>query len=89
MSEVISPLIFGTETSTRHERNSGNNRTDRHFLRPFSTTSNVLPDGGVMYVYDMDHDHALVKKIQLPVAVTFVRGFGADPASHALVRPLR
>jgi hypothetical protein len=32
----------------------------------------------------MDHDHALVKTIQLPVAVTFVRGLGADPASHAL-----
>src|SRR5882762_9257530 len=47
----------------------------RHYLY-------VLPDSGTIYVYDMDHDHSLVKTIQLPV--TFIRGFGADAAGHAV-----
>ena len=37
-----------------------------------------------MYVYDIDHHHALVKEISLPPAVRFIRGVGADPISHAL-----
>jgi len=44
----------------------------------------VLPEGGIMYVYDMDHNHALAKEITLPPRVRFIRGVGADPASHAL-----
>ncbi len=44
----------------------------------------VLPEGGIMYVYDIDHHHALVKEISLPPAVRFIRGVGADPISHAL-----
>jgi DNA-binding beta-propeller fold protein YncE len=44
----------------------------------------VLPDGGPIYVYDMDHAHALAGTILVPRQVTFVRGIGADPAGHAL-----
>src|SRR5271157_1370491 len=44
----------------------------------------VLPEGGTMFVYDIDHNHALVKTITLPPGVRFIRGVGADPASHAL-----
>lgn len=44
----------------------------------------VLPEGGTMYVYDIDHNHALVKTIPLPPGVRFIRGVGADPASHSL-----
>src|SRR5438270_8224621 len=38
----------------------------------------VLPDGGIMYVYDIDHNHTLVKEITLPPEVRFIRGAGAD-----------
>src|SRR5262245_33622071 len=44
----------------------------------------VLPDGGPISVYDMDHAHALAETIPVPSQVTFVRGMGADPADHAL-----
>src|SRR5258708_3559736 len=44
----------------------------------------VLPEGGTMYVYDMDNNHALVKTIPLPSGVSFIRGMGADPLSHSL-----
>jgi len=44
----------------------------------------VLPEGGTIYVYDIDRNHALVKKITLPPEVRFIRGMGADPVSHAL-----
>lgn len=44
----------------------------------------VLPEGGTMFVYDIDHNHALVKTITLPPEVRFIRGVGADPASHSL-----
>ena len=37
-----------------------------------------------MFVYDIDHHHALVKTIALPPSVRFIRGVGADPVSHAL-----
>ncbi len=37
-----------------------------------------------MYVYDIDNGHSLVKTIKLPSGVSFIRGFGADPASHSL-----
>src|SRR2546427_10175006 len=40
----------------------------------------VLPEGGTMFVYDIDHNHALVKTIALPPSVRFIRGVGADPA---------
>jgi len=52
-------------------------RAIQHFLY-------VLPEGGIMYVYDIDHSHALVKEIPLPPGVRFIRGVGADPASHSL-----
>jgi DNA-binding beta-propeller fold protein YncE len=44
----------------------------------------VVPEGGIMYVYDIDHHHALVKEVTLPSGVRFIRGVGADPASHSL-----
>ena len=44
----------------------------------------VLPDGGPISVYDMDHAHTLAGTIPVPPQVTFVRGMGADPAGHAL-----
>jgi len=44
----------------------------------------VLPESGIMYVYDIDHNHALAKVITLPTGVRFIRGVGADPASHSL-----
>jgi DNA-binding beta-propeller fold protein YncE len=44
----------------------------------------VLSEDGKMYVYDMDHGHALVKTIGLPSPVPFIRGVGAVPASHSL-----
>src|SRR5258708_6214607 len=44
----------------------------------------VLPEGGTMFVYDIGHNHALVKTITLPPRVRFIRGVGADPASHSL-----
>src|SRR5260370_14148020 len=44
----------------------------------------VRPEGGTMFVYDIDHNHALVKTITLPPGVRLIRGVGADPASHSL-----
>ena len=44
----------------------------------------VLPDDTTIYVYDMDHAHALVETIALPSNVVYVRGFAADPVSRAL-----
>lgn len=42
----------------------------------------VFPDGG-MYVYDMDHNHTLVKQVSLPTS-RGVRGVVASPATHML-----
>ena len=44
----------------------------------------VLPDDTTIYIYDMDHAHALVETIALPSNVVYVRGFAADPVSRAL-----
>jgi YVTN family beta-propeller protein len=57
---------------------------------PTSTVSSVVthhyeyvfPDSG-MYVYDMDHKHALVKTMRIPT-IAGVRGVAASPSTHML-----
>lgn len=65
-----------TQIPTQNVQNSTGSPIQRYLY--------VLPEGGTMFVYDIDHNHALVKTIALPPSVRFIRGVGADPASHAL-----
>src|SRR6266567_6107937 len=69
-----------TSVTIRKPTQTGQNTTGS----PIQRYLYVLPEGGIMYVYDIDHNHVLAKEITLPPGVRFIRGVGADPASHAL-----
>jgi DNA-binding beta-propeller fold protein YncE len=69
-----------TSVTIQKPTQSGQNTTGS----PIQRYLYVLPEGGTMFVYDIDHNHALVKTITLPPGVRFIRGVGADPASHSL-----
>jgi len=74
---TLALTIAAVLKSTQTGQEAAGSAIIQHFLY-------VLPEGGIMYVYDIDHNHALVKEITLPPGVRFIRGVGADPASHAL-----
>jgi len=74
---TLALTIAAVLKSTQTGQQAAGSAIIQHFLY-------VLPEGGIMYVYDIDHNHALVKEITLPPGVRFIRGVGADPASHAL-----
>src|SRR6266581_3212873 len=69
-----------TSVTIRKPTQTGQNTTGS----PIQRYLYVLPEGGIMYVYDIDHNHVLAKEITLPTGVRFIRGVGADPASHSL-----
>jgi DNA-binding beta-propeller fold protein YncE len=68
-------VFFGKQQQETRQRAAGT--TIQHYLY-------VAPEGGTVYVYDIDNSHALVKTIPLPSNVVFIRGMGADIAQHAL-----
>ena len=71
------PLTLFITQQRQATRQPATGYTTQHYLY-------VLPEGGTIYVYDIDNKHSLVKTISLPSGVSFIRGLGADPLSHSL-----
>lgn len=76
LGSVTLPFLFYPREENKIQKAAASSST-QHYLY-------VLPEGGKMYVYDMDNNHSLIKTIQLPSKISFIRGMGADPLTHSL-----